>query len=91
MGHSVGTAIAALLQYLKYASGPGSGLGPLALDINNAYDQVSRPAMDAVLSHLGITSNAFYCLYSSARNKGPVRVMGAPSLAAPFTTSHSIK
>ena len=67
------------------------GLGPLAFDINKAHDQVSCPAMDAVLSHLGITSNVFYHLYSCARDKGPVRVTGAPSLSAPFKTSRGIK
>ena len=51
----------------EFAAGPGSGLGLLALDINKAYDQGSYAAMDVVLSYLGITLNAFYCLYACAR------------------------
>ena len=41
LGRLVGTAIATLLPYLELATGPDSGLGLLAFDINKAYDQVS--------------------------------------------------
>ena len=58
--------------FLEYSAGFSMGMCLLALNINKAYDQVSRPAMDTSLSYLGITAIPFYRLYIPAHNSGPV-------------------
>jgi hypothetical protein len=62
-----------------------------ALDINKAYDSVSRSALWHILDHVGLGDNVFVQIIMQAMADGPITVTGANELSPFFLSTCGIK
>lgn len=76
---------------VEYATSQKLPLYLCAVDVDKAYDSVFRPALEAVLNHMGIGQCVLVKFILLAMSLGPVTVTGAATLAEFFNTTRGIK